>query len=131
MFKSVLKEIIIMLLLCLAIILILGVIFYNYIPTNKTVPSKLAEYTTPENVKAEIDEKTAESEKKEISYEIDGSDLKLYKQTNSYTTGKANPFAASTSVDNVSNTENNEVVDTNTNVDPKSTGTFYKDNGTK
>lgn len=131
MFKSVLKEIIIMLLLCLAIILILGVIFYNYIPTNKTVPSKLAEYTTPENVKAEIDEKTAESEKKEISYEIDGSDLKLYRQTNSYTTGKANPFAASTSVDNVSNTENNEVVDTNTNVDPKSTGTFYKDNGTK
>ena len=77
MVKSVLKEIFIMLLLCIAIVLILGVIFYNYIPTNKTIPNKLAEYTTPENVKAEIDEKLSETEKQEISYQIDGADLKL------------------------------------------------------
>ena len=42
MFKSVIKEILIMLLLCVAIVLILGVIFYNYIPTNKVIPNKLA-----------------------------------------------------------------------------------------
>ena len=59
------------------------------------------------------------------------SDLKLYRQTNSYTTGKANPFAASNTVENEENTSNNEVIDTNTNVDPKSTGTFYNDTGTK
>jgi uncharacterized SAM-binding protein YcdF (DUF218 family) len=41
MFKSVIKEILIMLLLCVAIVLILGVIFYNYIPTNKAIPNKL------------------------------------------------------------------------------------------
>ena len=38
MLKSVFKEIFIMLLLCVAIVLILGVMFYNYIPTNKTIP---------------------------------------------------------------------------------------------
>ena len=92
MLKSVFKEIFIMLLLCVAIVLILGVMFYNYIPTNKTIPNKLAEYSTPENVRTEIDQKTSEEEKQEISYEIDGSDLKLYRQTNSYTTGKANPL---------------------------------------
>lgn len=131
MLKSVFKEIFIMLLLCVAIVLILGVLFYNYIPTNKTIPNKLAEYSTPENVKTQIDQETFGGEKQEISYEIDGSDLKLYRQTNSYTTGKANPFAASTTVENEQNTNNNEVIDTNTNVDPKSTGTFYNDAGTK
>lgn len=131
MLKSVFKEIFIMLLLCVAIVLILGVMFYNYIPTNKTIPNKLAEYSTPENVRTEIDQKPSEEEKQEISYEIDGSDLKLYRQTNSYTTGKANPFAASNTVENEENTSNNEVIDTNTNVDPKSTGTFYNDTGTK
>lgn len=131
MLKSVFKEIFIMLLLCVAIVLILGVMFYNYIPTNKTIPNKLAEYSTPENVRTEIDQKTSEEEKQEISYEIDGSDLKLYRQTNSYTTGKANPFAASNTVENEENTSNNEVIDTNTNVDPKSTRTFYNDTGTK
>ena len=77
MLKSVFKEIFIMLLLCVAIVLILGVMFYNYIPTNKTIPNKLAEYSTPENVRTEIDQKTSEEEKQEISYEIDGFGLKI------------------------------------------------------
>ena len=81
MFKSVIKEILIMLLLCVAIVLILGVIFYNYIPTNKVIPNKLAAYTTPENVKTEIEEKVEAAEKEEITYQIDGTDLKLYKAT--------------------------------------------------
>ena len=131
MLKSVLKEIFIMLLLCAAIALILGVMFYNYIPTNKTVPSKLAEYSTPENVRAEINQETSEQEKEEITYEIDGSDLKLFRQTNSYTTGKVNPFASITSTENKENTDNSEVVEQNTNIDPNSTGTFYNDTGTK
>ena len=39
MVKSIIKEIIIVLLLLIAIILALGVLFYEYIPSNKTVPS--------------------------------------------------------------------------------------------
>ena len=42
MVKSVFKEICIMLLLCIAIVLILGVIFYDSIPSNKAVPNKLS-----------------------------------------------------------------------------------------
>ena len=129
MFKSVIKEILIMLLLCVAIVLILGVIFYNYIPTNKAIPNKLAAYTTPENVKTEIEEEVEAAEKEEITYQIDGTDLKLYKATHGYTTGKTNPFSASTSVDKVENTENN--TETNTNVDKNSTGTFYNNTGMK
>ena len=48
MLKSVFKEIFIMLLLCVAIVLILGVLFYNYIPTNKTIPNKLADFGLPD-----------------------------------------------------------------------------------
>ena len=129
MFKSVIKEILIMLLLCVAIVLILGVIFYNYIPTNKAIPNKLAAYTTPENVKTEIEEEVEAAEKEEITYQIDGTDLKLYKATHGYTTAKTNPFSASTSVDNVENTEKN--TETNTNVDKNSTGTFYNNTGMK
>ena len=86
--------------------------------------------------KAEIDEKLSETEKQEISYQIDGADLKLYSQSHAYTTGKTNPFSASTSVDeNTENTENTtnkgNTVDNGMTVDPKSTDTFYKDEGTK
>ena len=48
MVKSVLKEICIMLLLCIAIVLILGVLFYDSIPSNKIVPEKLSAYETPQ-----------------------------------------------------------------------------------
>ena len=49
MTKKVIKEIIIMLLLCLAIILVLGVLLYEYVPSNKIVPDEVS-YTTPEEV---------------------------------------------------------------------------------
>ena len=55
MIKSIIKEIIIVLLLLLAIVLALGVLFYDYIPTNKLVPS-IDTYTTAESIKAELNE---------------------------------------------------------------------------
>lgn len=42
--KSIIKEIFIILLLCIAVCLIFGVIFYDYIPTNKVVPSTVEAY---------------------------------------------------------------------------------------
>lgn len=128
MFKSVFKEICITLLLCIAIILVLGVIFYDYIPTNKAVPSKLSTYVTPQDVKTELDEQIAEINKVEVSYEITGTDIKLYKQTHSYTPGKVDPFSASTDVENIQNVENNGQT---SNTDPNSTGTFFNDTGLK
>ena len=47
MAKDIIKEIIIVLLLTLAIILILGVLLYEYVPANKIIPEKVS-YTTPE-----------------------------------------------------------------------------------
>ena len=44
--KSIIKEIFIILLLCIAIALIFGVVFYDYIPNNKVVPSTVEAYKT-------------------------------------------------------------------------------------
>lgn len=144
MIKSVLREICIILLLCVAIVLILGVVFYDYIPSNKAVPNKLEAYTTPENIQQEIDEKVIEAEKESVTYTITGSDLNLYKQTNSYVSGKPDPFSASTDIsepnngDNPNTNENNQGNSnnenkpiTNTTVDPNSTGTFFNNTGLK
>ena len=53
MAKNIIKEIIIMLLLCLAIILVLGVLLYEYVPSNKIIPDEVS-YTTPENIKKAV-----------------------------------------------------------------------------
>ena len=49
MAKTIIKEIIIMLLLCLAIILVLGVLLYEYVPSNKLIPEEVS-YTTPQDI---------------------------------------------------------------------------------
>lgn len=132
MVKSILKEISIMLLLFVAIILILIVTFYEYIPTNKIVPNKLSTYTTQENIKAEIEEEVSGLNKVEVSYEITGSDLTLYKQSNGYKPGKPDPFSASTSTNTTnpnSGTQTNGNSGGNTTTDPNSTGTFFNNTG--
>lgn len=128
MFKSILKEICIILLLCIAIVLVLGVIFYDYIPTNKAIPNKLSAYVTPQDVKTEIDEQITEINKVEVSYEITGTDINLYKQTHSYTPGKVDPFSAVNTATNIENVENNGQTN---NTDPNSTGTFFNNTGLK
>lgn len=137
MFKSILKEISIILLLCIAIILILAILFYDYIPSNKVVPNKIA-YTTPENITEQIDENITEYNKTEVSYEITDSDLYLYQQSNVYSPGKKDPFAAikedNGNVNNSTNTGNNSqnnVNENNSNVDSNSTGSFFNDTGLK
>ena len=127
MVKSIIKETFIMILLFIAILLILGILFYDYIPANRVVPVKEA-YETPENVKTEINEQITEIEKTIISYEVTESDLKVYKQNDSYKPGKQDPFSEAVirtegnTTDNTNSTGNSK---TNTN----STGTFFDDDG--
>lgn len=135
MVKSIIKEIIIMLLLCVAILLILGVLFYDYIPSNKVVPGKIA-YSTPENIQEEVNEEVIEANKTKITYEITDADLNIYKQSNSYVPGKRDPFSmesTQTTGNSTGGTNNNneEIVETNTNSDPNSTGTFFNETGKK
>jgi hypothetical protein len=100
MLKTVLKEMIIVLLLCVAILLILSILFYDYNPINKVVPNKIA-YTTPENIRNELEEESVEDNVsiENKVYTIDGSDLNIYKKSNSYNQSKQNPFASTTSED--------------------------------
>ena len=140
MLKSVIKEIFIILLLSIAILLILGILFYEYIPINKVVPEKKA-YASPENVKNELNDQITETEKVEVTYEITDSDLNIYKQSGSYTEGKANPFALEDeTTGNTNGTDNNNQGTGNqgtnenneqANIDENSTGTFFNDEGIK
>lgn len=95
MIKSIFKEILIILLACVAIVLLMAVIFYNYIPTNKIIPAKVTAYQTPANVESEIVEDTIESynTSSQQNYTIDNSDLLMYQATSSYNPGKPDPFS--------------------------------------
>lgn len=152
MAKNIIKEIIIMLLLCLAIILILGVILYEYVPSNKILPEEVS-YVTPQNIKEELNSSNSVEEDKVIlTYEIDESDLTNYQRIKDYKPGKVNPFSTyeekteenqtqngqnttnnnsgSTNSDNSSSTggsTQNSVQNTNTSTE----GTYFPDKGTK
>lgn len=94
MAKNLIKEIIISLLLCLAIILLLGILLYDYVPATKTVPNPVS-YQTPDSVKQELAESTTINEEQVImTYEVDSTDLNNYKRIQNYKPGKANPFSS-------------------------------------
>lgn len=100
MVKTILKEVIIILLLCVAILLVLSILFYDYSPINKVVPNKIA-YTTPENIRNELEEENIQDDftVQNKVYTIEGSDLNIYRKSNSYNPSKENPFASTPSED--------------------------------
>lgn len=119
MIKTIFKESIIILLLCVAILLVLSILFYDYNPINKVVPNKIA-YTTPENIKNELEEETIQNTlgPQNRVYEIEGSDLNIYKKSNTYNPSKDNPFASTSTEDGGTtsvNTVNNNIAQNNTN----------------
>lgn len=139
--KGILKEIIIILLLVLAIILVLGVLLYEYVPANKIVPEKVS-YTTPEEIKAELEEDVNENlEELYIDYHIDATQLNNYQKIQEYVPGKKNPFSSleneettqttgtTTSNSGNSATSNSNATETNDEVD-EDTG-YLPDKGTK
>ena len=94
MAKNIIKEIIIMLLLCLAIILVLGVLLYEYVPSNKIIPDEVS-YTTPENIKEELSKSEGvDDEQVILTYSLDATDLNNSERINTYVAGKPNPFSS-------------------------------------
>ena len=94
MAKNVIKEIIILLLLCLAIILLLGILLYEYAPMSKTVPNPVS-YTTPEDVQQELASSSdVDNSQVIMTYEVDSTDLNNFERINDYQPGKANPFSS-------------------------------------
>lgn len=112
---KVIKEIIIMLLTCLAGMLLFAVIFYEFIPNRKVVP-EVAQYNASEKIKElkadDIDKKNETIIK---TFEVTSSDLTNYKIANDYVPGKADPFGSSkTSPDAGSTTKKSgNTIDTN------------------
>lgn len=143
MAKNVIKEIIIILLLCLAIILLLGILLYEYVPITKTMPNPVS-YTTPDNVKQELANAGEVDESKIImTYEVDSTDLNNYKRIQNYKPGKANPFSSyeETTATNGTNTTNNtsnsgisnngSSQNSTSNNTTTSGGQFFQNKGTK
>lgn len=115
MAKTIIKELIIALLLCLAIILVLGILFYEYVPMSKTIPNPVS-YHTDDDVKKELaSAESIDEEKVIMTYEVDSTDLNNYKRVEDYKPGKANPFS-SYKIENETNTQNeNATKDENSN----------------
>jgi len=115
MIKTILKESFIILLLCIAILFILSLLFYDYNPINKIIPSKIA-YEVPENIKNELEEETVTDtlEVQNKVYRVEGSDLNIYKSSKSYDPSKDNPFATTVEEDatTTSNTIKNNIGNT-------------------
>lgn len=111
--KTIIKEIGIVLLLLLAVTLLLAIVFYDYIPNNKTVPVKIQAYDVPEDIKEELSEAGLNEQNVVKTFYIDSTDLDLYESTNDYDKGKANPFADYTTTSSTNTT--NSAVNTNSN----------------
>ena len=113
MAKNIIKEIIIMLLLCLAIMLVLGVLLYEYVPSNKIIPDEVS-YTAPENIKEELSKSDdVDNDNVILTYSINSSDLNNYQKIKTYVPGKQNPFSDGTSSNQQGN--NNQSNSNNTN----------------
>lgn len=151
MVKTILKELIIALLLCLAIILVLGIVLYGYVPGSKTIPNQVS-YSTPEQTKQEmLAAESIDEDKVIMTYEVDSTDISNYKKVNDYKPGKANPFSSyvveqpeeseteTTSGNNTSNAGSSNKTSsssTNTNIysntnENTTGGKYFQDKGTK
>lgn len=109
MAKTIIKEIFIFLLLLVVIALVLGVIFYDYVPNNKVVPTALKPYQLTEEVREELNETMSRSSENIVkTYYIDSSDLSVYASTKDYNKGKVNPFEDYTTESTTNTIDRNE-----------------------
>lgn len=133
MIKTIAKEAGIVILLLIAVALALGILFYEYIPTNKTVPIKIEAYTVPEDIKEELQETVEEGQNIVRTYYIDSSDLSMYETTKEYDKGKANPFADyttnTTSGNNIANSNSNNNTAGNNTQNINNSEVFFNTNG--
>ena len=144
MTKNIIKEIIIILLLTLAIILVLGVLLYEYVPANKIIPEKIS-YTTPEEAKTELETDVNESDEElYVDYHIDSTQLNNYKKIQEYVPGKKNPFSSLESESTSGNTTTSGTTqngatsngsttssETQTNTETEESTGYLPDKGTK
>lgn len=107
--SSIFKQIFISLLLCIVLCLALAIAFYQFLPSNKVVPTKVTAYATPQNIISEVTEDATEKQFKpeEMIYYISDHDLDLYQRAKSYNPGKSDPFEEYTGEPTPGNTVTN------------------------
>lgn len=143
--KTVSKELFIMALLLMIVVFMIGMVFYEYMPNNKTVPEPIT-YTADSSTTAVLQEisssttttdygSTSEPESIIKSYSIGTKDIATAAAKQIIDSGKTDPFAPYTepvsdgnTVGNTTNTTGNggNTKPTNTNKDSNSTGTFFE-----
>lgn len=105
--KGVFKQILIVILACIAIMLAMALVFYQYIPNNRVMPSKVTAYAMPDSIKAEIEEDAGQDLKEQVeTFEITDSDLDMYRSSKSYNPGKSDPFSSYTESENTIQSSN-------------------------
>lgn len=139
--KSISKELFIMALLLMIVVFMIGMVFYKYMPNNKTVPEPTT-YTTDTSTAAVLQEISAsagysyddETEVEDVikSYSIGQKELSTAASKQTYVSGKTDPFAEYKEPDpnDVNTTGNTSVVNPNTNTS-SSQGTFFEKKGSK
>lgn len=132
MVKTIIKEIGIVILLIITIILILGIVLYDYIPNNKSIPIKPQVYEFPSDIKEELQENVEEGQNIIKTYYIDETDLNAYESKKDYKKGNPNPFAdsstnSSTEVTNTEVTNNINSISNETNTENKEV--YYNKSG--
>lgn len=120
MAKNIIKETVIVLLILLVLALILGILFYDYIPINKTVPIKVEAYKISNELEEELGKEVLEADDTIVkTYTVDSADLELYQRENDYDIGKNNPFSTvgtetTTTITDKNDTNNNGQSSSNT-----------------
>lgn len=146
--KSLSKELFIMALLIMIVVFMVGIIFYEYMPNNKTVPEPItystASTTTTvlQEIAATASDTSSSSDSIETqsiikSYSIGTKELSTAASKQSYTSGKTDPFAeytGTTSTTNGNTTDTNTTTTTTTqgnSSNSSSTGTFFEKSNSK
>lgn len=132
MAKNIIKQVMISLLMIIAFGLVIALAFYQFIPSNKIVPTKVQAYSTPQNVAGEIADTATEQKYETVNevYEVTDADLAKYKSTKSYNPGKSDPFATYSG----ETTNSTEISDGNsskssTNTDSNAKDQYYEEAG--
>lgn len=108
---KVIKEIILFLLVCLLTMLLLAVLFYNYLPARKIIP-EVVTYKASDTVTELLADNIDSTDNNVLltfeggEYEVTKSDLKNYESIKEYVPGKSNPFAKVETSDNSGNSSN-------------------------
>ena len=129
-----LKEIVFGILFLIVVVLIIGIIFYEFIP-NQIIPEATKYVQTSDTAKllTQIEEEKQEEvkeEKEEVlkSYQVTSDDLSTYSNQSKYVKGKNHPFFDYTSVkENDPNAPSDAPVDSNTSSNSSDSNTSQND----